>query len=236
MLLALKLDKFADTWNVVCKKEDVMTANPLPNKPHERGFTLIELMVVVGIIGLTAAVALPSIAGYVRSNRIRTGQDLVASALQKARNMAIMRNTQMGVTFITQDNNTFWIHVEDTIAGVTAGTVGFTRQGIDFDAPNAVLSTRFDLPDQVEFAANAADCPGIAGYSTDEPAIRFDRYGVASLPETGDDALVLDGGSVATPFIYSPAAGDRGVCLIDRQTGLRRWLLIASGGRVLRAQ
>jgi hypothetical protein len=48
MLLALKLDKFADTWNAVCKKEDVMTANPLPYRPLERGFTLIELMVVVG--------------------------------------------------------------------------------------------------------------------------------------------------------------------------------------------
>jgi prepilin-type N-terminal cleavage/methylation domain-containing protein len=235
MLIGLKLANLADTWNVICKKEDVMTANPLPHRPQERGFTLIELMVVVGIIGLTAAVALPSIAGYVRSNRIRTGQDLVASAFQRARNMAIMRNTQMGVTFITEDNNTFWIHVEDTIAGVTAGNVGFTRQGIDFAAPNAVLSTRFDLPDQVEFAATAADCPGIAGYSADEAAIRFDRYGVASLP-AGANALVLDGGSVATPFIYSPAAGDRGVCLIDRQTDLRRWLLIAGGGRVLRVQ
>jgi prepilin-type N-terminal cleavage/methylation domain-containing protein len=235
MLLVLKLAKFADTWNVVCKKEDVMSANPLPHKPKERGFTLIELMVVVGIIGLTAAVALPSIAGYVRSNRIRTGQDLVAGAFQRARNVAIMRNTQMGVTFITQDNNTFWIHVEDTIAGVTVGNVGFTRQGIDFAAPNAVLSTRFELPDQVEFAANAADCPGIPGYSTDQPAIRFDRYGVASLP-TGANALVLNGGSATTSFIHSPAAADHGVCLIDRQTDLRRWLRISGGGRVLRAQ
>lgn len=211
-----------------------MTVSLLPKQARARGFTLVELLVVVGIIGLTAAVSLPSIAGYVRSNRIRTGQDVVAGALQRARNMAIMRNTQMGVTFMTQDNNTFWIHVEDTIAGVTAGNVGFTRQGINFNAPNAVLSTRFDLPDQVEFAATG-NCPRIPGYAVNQAAIRFDRYGVASLP-AAPNALVLDGGSATTNFIHSPAAGDRGVCLIDRQTGLRRWLLISGGGRVLRAQ
>jgi prepilin-type N-terminal cleavage/methylation domain-containing protein len=213
-----------------------MTVSLLPKQARARGFTLVELMVVIGIIGLTAAVALPSIAGYVRSNRIRTGQDMVAGALQRARNMGIMRNTQMGVTFVTQDNNTFWIHVEDTIAGVTAGNVGFTRQGIDFNAPNAVLSTRFDLPDRVEFAANGADCPGIPGYTVNQPAIRFDRYGVASLPGGANPALILDGASVANSFIFSPAAGDRGVCLIDRQTNMRRWLLISGGGRVLRSQ
>jgi prepilin-type N-terminal cleavage/methylation domain-containing protein len=148
-----------------------MTASLPPTDARARGFSLIEILVVVGIIGLTAAVTLPNITGYVRANRIRAGQDLVAGALQRARNVAIMKNTQMGVTFITQDNNTFWVHAEDTIAGVTAGNVGFTRQGVDFGAPNAVLSTRYDLPDQVEFAASAADCPGVAAYAPNQASL-----------------------------------------------------------------
>jgi len=199
------------------------------------GFTLVELLVVCGIVALTAAVALPNIAGYVRSTRIRAGQELVAGALRKARDTAVAKNTQKGVTFLTQDNNTFWIHVEDSISGVTGGDVGYTRQGIDFGAPNAILDTRFDLPDNVEFAAEAADCPGIPGYEANQPAIRFDRYGVASVP-AGANAVVLSGGSVATPFTFATPEGDRGVCLVDRQTGLRRWLRLSAGGRVLRFQ
>jgi len=204
-----------------------------------RGFTLVELLVVAGIISATAAVALPNIMSYVRSSRIRAAQELVAGALQRARNIAIARNTQQGVTFITQDNNTFWIHVEDSIAPETGPNAyrhdGFTRQGIDFNAPNDVVSTQFDLPENVEFATDGADCPGFPGYSANQAAIRFDRYGTASIP-TAANALVLDGGSIAAPFTYGTAAGDRGVCLIDRQTGLRRWLRLSVAGRIFRLQ
>lgn len=221
------------------QQEGVMTGVKLRRSAGIRGFTLIEMMVVVGIIMLTAAVMLPNIAGYVRAGRIRAAQDAVSGALQRARNVAIMKNTQMGVTFITQDNATYWVHVEDTIAGVTAGDVGFTRQGVNFAAPNNVLSTRYVLPQDVEFAANAADCPGIPAFAPAQASVRFDRYGQMSLPgvlvgTTTIPPVVLDGGSTTVNRIYAPAAGDRSVCLVDRRTGLRRWLQISTSGRIVR--
>lgn len=49
---------------------------------HERGFTLIEVMVVIVIVGILASIALPAYQNYILRSRAQTaGSDLVALAL-----------------------------------------------------------------------------------------------------------------------------------------------------------
>ena len=53
------------------------------------GFTLVEMMVLIGIFGLLVAMALPNMASYVRSNQLATSVDRMAADLNLARTMSI---------------------------------------------------------------------------------------------------------------------------------------------------
>lgn len=53
------------------------------------GFSMVEMMVVIGIIGILATVAAPPVFRYVQSNRLQTSADRMAADLQYARALSI---------------------------------------------------------------------------------------------------------------------------------------------------
>lgn len=60
-----------------------------------KGFTLIELMVTVVVVGVVAAIAFPNFQNLIRSNRIATAHNELIGLLNLARSDAI-RNNQGG--------------------------------------------------------------------------------------------------------------------------------------------
>ncbi|MFT5657696.1 MAG: type IV fimbrial biogenesis protein FimT [Gammaproteobacteria bacterium] len=58
------------------------------------GFTLLELIITVGIIGVVTAIAFPAMGVYIQNNRLTTQINALVSHLAYARNEAVSRSIQ----------------------------------------------------------------------------------------------------------------------------------------------
>jgi type IV fimbrial biogenesis protein FimT len=180
---------------------------PMENRQH--GFTLVELLVAIAIVGLLAAVAAPSFMNVVNTNRLATQSNELLGAIQYARSEAV--RTKARVTFCgsasadaeedddcSDGANPFWV-----VIGRTAG--GGQEQLRLFEAKDPV---------QV---------------STDLEMITFSADGMARDPDTNDlvvgeitvclptrkpaqNKRVLNIASGSRVVISTPAEDGEGVC------------------------
>jgi type IV fimbrial biogenesis protein FimT len=99
------------------------------------GFTVIELMVVVAVLGVIAALAAPSFAGYIARTRLNGAANEAFSDLQYTRSEAIQRFTPARITF---SSSGYVIDVPSTGATLrtvtwTGGTTGSVNMVVTFD-------------------------------------------------------------------------------------------------------
>src|SRR5215510_677659 len=74
----------------------------------ERGFTIIELAVVLLVIAIAAAFLVPQVLAYMKMYRLGVGGRDVATALQRARFLATSNNTRAGIIALDSQR----VHIE----------------------------------------------------------------------------------------------------------------------------
>jgi prepilin-type N-terminal cleavage/methylation domain-containing protein len=204
-------------------KEDVAMATHVSGlRARERGFSLIEALIVVAIIAVMAAVALPNIGQYIRNYKIRGAAQQVSGELQAARSKAIMTNTNAGVSFVAVDADSYRYVMEDLPAAEQLSPLQDLPTGIRF-----VVATTTPAGPSVRFNRLGGYCNPAAGSgcapavtvtcSSAEMSTRCNREAGANFVST--DERVLPGGLMIT--------------LLEENTGLRRTIQLAPGGRVL---
>jgi len=107
---------------------------------QNRGYTLIEVMTVIAIIGISTSITIPNVIGWLPKYRLRSGAEEIQSTLQLARLGAIKQNTDATVNFNTI-NHTFVAAIAGkTIksgrmpSGITIDSITIPSSKVQFDS------------------------------------------------------------------------------------------------------
>jgi type IV fimbrial biogenesis protein FimT len=67
-------------------------------KFKQAGFSLVEMMIAVAVIGILAAVSIPSYRTWIENTKVRTATESILNGIQLARSEALARNTPVRFT------------------------------------------------------------------------------------------------------------------------------------------
>lgn len=164
-----------------------------------KGFTVVELMITLGVIAILTVVAVPSFNSMINSNRLTTASNEIVAALNTARMEAIKRNAY---TQFCSDSGS--INTTDTL-----GTRCGTQSGAVFvQLAPASTSTVFDAPPDLQMPIQ------LHGHIN---AIRFHGDGLGYAP--GSTAPYSDSGGTALADVCTASLKTNNHIVIKMVTG-----------------
>ena len=132
-------------------------------RSRARGFTLTELIIVVGVLGLLVAFGVPSTSRFIRSARVNGAANMLAADIHYARSLATAQRRTYKVAFRSNNyviaESTPWVIVKtrQMPRGVTLAatdTVRFFAWGLT--SPTTVTVTGHDGAKTLSVAANGS--------------------------------------------------------------------------------
>ena len=110
----------------------------------QQGFTLIELMIVVAIVGILAAVAIPAYSDYTNRAKVTEGISLASSAKTTiSENLADQRDgADSGLTFATGSTTSLAIPASDAVDSVEvdgSGNITVTFNSTEIDGGGTII-------------------------------------------------------------------------------------------------
>ena len=107
------------------------------------GFTIIEIMIVIAIIGIMAGIAAPNFMDYLKSQRLSGATIQVYGDLMNARQQAVTENKKIIVEFVN-DHQYRFVRDNDASENITTGDETGNLRDIHPDYADVTFSTSFN--------------------------------------------------------------------------------------------
>ena len=148
------------------------------------GFTLIEILVVIALVGILSAIAAPSWLSFVARQRLNKANDTVLAALQEAQSLAKKNKRSYSVSIQVDNNNIPQISV---YPGTTPSNWRDIGADLQIDAGDMLLFSNLNGNNS---ATNPIDFTDGLALKNSPKTITFDYRGALELPvKTGSENL-----------------------------------------------
>lgn len=111
-----------------------------------RGFTLMELLLVVLIVAIVAAVAMPSMVESIRWHRVRTASRTLVTVARYARSMAILKQCELSLSFNLDTGQVDMIAAKASLPRFTRIIEGVALEYVEVEGESRVTEGACSVP------------------------------------------------------------------------------------------
>lgn len=133
------------------------------NKKSFSGFSLLELLIVLTVLGILLTMGVPAMSAYLKDNEITNKTNLLIASLNFARGEAITRNTDVHVSFLSAPSSSNeWGYGWEVWADGYEGCDPITRDNTKQDCE---VIREFDLSNNLGVIVDGSDNLGALNIS-----------------------------------------------------------------------